>query len=161
MKITKKRRTKAGDEVRQHGPDVKEEMTWLLIQHNLLPDKVRGKFHHDLTQIAKKYMPHYRKGLKMWFEKGKVGKEYLIMGRMKTNLLEAQEERMGEMLRNITKCYWMLDRYKDKILNMVLGHYYCQDCRKLYPHKKCKSYIEMEGGYPGDFVKECPKGHDY
>ena len=74
MEITQKRRTNACDEARQHGPDVKEEMALLLIQHNLLPGKVWGQFHQDLARLVKKYMPHYHKGLKAWFEKGKMGR---------------------------------------------------------------------------------------
>ena len=78
------------------------------------------------------------------------------------NELEAEEARIEVMLNNLRRQISLAaERQTDEILNMVPGHYYCQDCRKLYPHKKCKSYIEMEGGYPGDFVKVCPKGHEY
>src|SRR3989344_4621920 len=81
---------------------------------------------------------------------------------MKTNGLEAEEARIEIMLNNLRRQSYLAEaRQTEEILNMVPGYYYCRNCRKLYPHKECKSYIEMDDGYPGDFVKVCPKGHEY
>lgn len=57
---------------RKNNPDTKELMAMLLIQHNLLHGKVWTEFHDDIHKVVKKYLPHYKKGLNSWFEKGKI-----------------------------------------------------------------------------------------
>lgn len=57
---------------RKDNPDVKEMMATLLIQHNLLHGKDWNEFHHDVQKLVEKYYPKYQKGVKAWWEKGKI-----------------------------------------------------------------------------------------
>lgn len=49
-------------------PDVKEKMTTLLIQHQLLNDEDLESFHQEIQTIVDKYYPLYQKGLVEWFK---------------------------------------------------------------------------------------------
>ena len=57
---------------RKENPDVKEMMATLLIQHNLLHGKDWGDFHSDMHKLVKKYYPKYKRGMQMWWKKGKI-----------------------------------------------------------------------------------------
>jgi hypothetical protein len=63
--------TKDSDKLRLKGPDIKENIATLLIQHNLLHGKTWERFHQDNQVLVEKYHPKYEKGLRQWFKDGK------------------------------------------------------------------------------------------
>jgi len=65
----KKKHTIKYDNFRLKNPDIKEMMSTLLIQHNLLGDKW-GSFHKDIQKVVDKYYPTYKKNLKLWIKGG-------------------------------------------------------------------------------------------